>query len=145
MMWSFMYLKLINQLLHLDCWHLSSADSILMFNCPIWIRIGFVYVLVWPFGSDRLLYYADSATALPHFVSSAHVGSACLCACRLAAFSHVHHPWRRHKPVPNSPRRISLCMSLPLPSLSPLKYFGRTVEQQRAYRAYALAELNRGL
>lgn len=50
------------------------------------------------------------------FVSSAHVGSVCLCACRLAALIHVHHPRRRSKPVPKSLRRISL--SLPPLSLA---------------------------
>lgn len=45
----------------------------------------------------------------------------CLCACRLAAPSHVHHPERRSKPVPKSLRRISPS-SLYL-SLSPLTPF----------------------
>ncbi len=64
------------------------------------------------------------------------------CACRLAAFSHVHHPWRRSNPVPKSLRRISpspLHPSLPLfVSLSslPIIHFGwvRAAEQQQAYR-----------
>lgn len=69
--------------------------------------------------SDMLLYYTLSPSLLcfsSHFVSSAHVGFVCLFACRLAALSHVHQPWRRSKPVPKSLRRINLSsLSVHLP------------------------------
>lgn len=65
--------------------------------------------MTFPFWHAAVQHWHHRCSAFPLiFVSSAHVGSVCLCACRLAALIHVHHPWRRSKPVPKSLRRISL-------------------------------------
>lgn len=68
-------------------------------------------LFLWPFSSDMWLCYTGTISALL-FLSflffSALVGWVGLCACRLAALSHVYHPWRRCKPVPKSLRRICL-------------------------------------